>query len=136
MFAIIRHAGYAFSSGSLTGEGQDAARQAAEFLSKYPDWKEVRVSPTPRTLETGQSIAERLKIKAVEDDRLGMDGDMSDLMPPTEPHGLIFVSHLPVITKYMAKWSKRMGLDEPAMTEIACGWLIDTEKNTIVAIKP
>ncbi len=136
MFAIIRHAGYTISSGSLTGEGLEAARSLAENLAAYPGWKEVRVSPTARTEETGHAISDKLRVTMIADDRLGMDGDLSDLMPPTEPHGLIFVSHLPIITKYMAKWAKRMNLDEPGMTEIACGWLIDTDAHTIKPLKP
>ncbi|MCC7522234.1 histidine phosphatase family protein [Candidatus Uhrbacteria bacterium] len=133
MFAIIRHAGYAFSSGSLTPEGRAAAGQIAQRLLGVPGWKEVRVSPTPRTRETGELIAERLKIPHVEDDRIGMDGDLSDLLPPTEAHGVIFVSHLPIITKFISKWSKKLGLEDLPSTDIAAGWIIDPDAGKITA---
>lgn len=134
MFAIIRHAQYAFSTGSLTPEGRAASGQLAQRLLGFSGWKEVRVSPTIRTKETGAAICERLGLPCIEDDRIGMEGDLSDLLPPTEAHGVIFVSHLPIITKFIGKWSKKLGIDEPAMTEIASGWIIDPEAGRITAL--
>ncbi|MCC6563459.1 histidine phosphatase family protein [Candidatus Uhrbacteria bacterium] len=129
MFALIRHAGYRIATGSLTPEGHGQALALAEVIKGVPGaWTEVRTSPTARTRETASIIAEQLSIPVIEDARLGVDGDLSDLMPPTEPKGIIFVSHLPILSRMLRAWSRLLGQNEPPLTEIACGYLISPEE--------
>jgi phosphohistidine phosphatase SixA len=135
MFALVRHAGYHLGSGSLTPDGNGQALELAEAIRASGPWKEVRVSPTMRTRETGHIIAQSLGVPEVEDDRIGMDGDLVDLLPPTEPNGIVFVSHLPVINRWLRSWSKDFRRDEPPLTEIACGYFIDPDAKTIKAIR-
>ncbi len=137
MFAFIRHAGYHVDSGTLTEEGTANARSVAKKLSDAPvAWTEIRVSPTLRTQQTGAILSEQLRIPVVVDDRVGMDGSLSDLLPPTEPHGIIFVSHLPVTTRMIRAWCIIFKQEEPSMPEVACGYLIDTEKQTLQLVCP
>ena len=137
MFALIRHAGYHLGSGSLTTDGSGQVLRLSEGLKAISGpWKGVRVSPTPRTKETGALISKALGIPMEEDDRIGMDGDLRDLLPPTEPDGIIFVSHLPILSRWLRAWSKEFAQNEPPLTEIACGYLIDPEQKTIQPITP
>ena len=134
MFALIRHAGYRLASGSLTPDGERMTGVLAEQLRQHGGWHEVRVSFTERTQETGAILAQVLALPMVTDDRIGMDGDLQDLLPPTEPHGIIFVSHLPILTKMLRAWAKRFGFDEPPLTEVARGYLVDPEAKRIIPI--
>jgi len=134
MFALIRHAGYHIGSGSLTPDGSGQAFLLADKVKAAGVWHEVRVSPTTRTQETGAILAKTLGAPMIQDERIGMDGDMRDLMPPTEPDGIVFVSHLPVLSKWLRAWSNEFGQDEPPLTEIASGYLIDPKTKTIKAI--
>lgn len=131
MFALIRHAGYHLGSGSLTPDGNGQALALADRVKAVGEWREVRVSPSERTRETGAVIANAVGTTIIEDDRIGMDGNLVDLLPPTEPQGIIFVSHLPVISKWLRAWSKEFGQGEPPLTEIAGGYLIDPASRTI-----
>jgi len=134
MFALIRHAGYHIGSGSLTPDGNGQALALADAVKAAGAWREVRVSPTTRTHETGAILAKALDIPLVEDDRIGMDGDMRDLMPPTEPEGIVFVSHLPVLSKWLRAWSKEFHQEEPPLVEIASGYFVDPSNKTIKPI--
>lgn len=134
MFALIRHAGYRLASGSLTPDGERMTGVLAEQLRQQGGWHEVRVSFTERTQETGTILAQALNVPMVTDDRIGMDGDLQDLLPPTEPHGIIFVSHLPILTKMLRAWAKRFGFDEPPLTEVARGYLVDPEAKRFIPI--
>lgn len=137
MFAFIRHAGYHVDSGTLTEEGTACARSVAKKLLDVPvAWTEIRTSPTLRTQQTGAILSEQLHIPIVVDDRVGMDGSLSDLLPPTEPHGIIFVSHLPVTTRMIRAWSLLFKQEEPPMPDVACGYLIDTKQRTLQLICP
>lgn len=131
MFALIRHAGYHIGSGSLTPDGNGQALALAEAVRSAGSWREIRVSPTTRTQETGTIFSRVLAVPMVLDERIGMDGDLRDLLPPTEPDGIVFVSHLPVLSKWLRSWSKEFGCDEPPLTEIASGYLIDPEQKRI-----
>ena len=131
MFALVRHAGYHLGSGALTPDGSGQALDLAKAIRERGTWKEVRVSPTLRTRETGQIIASLLEIPMVEDDRIGMDGDLVDLLPPTEPNEIIFVSHLPVLSKWLRAWSREFKQEEPPLTEIACGYVVRPEEKRI-----
>jgi len=71
----------------------------------------------------------------VEDGRIGMEGDLVDLLPPTEPSLIIFVSHLPVINRWLRAWSKDFHRDEPPLTEIACGYFVDPDAKSINPIR-
>jgi phosphohistidine phosphatase SixA len=135
MFALVRHAGYHLGSGALTPDGSGQALALAEALKGIDGWKEIRVSPTTRTHETGHILAEALEIPMIEDVRVGMDGDLVDLLPPTEPNQIIFVSHLPVINRWLRSWSKEFNQSEPPLTEIGCGYLIDPESKTIKPLR-
>jgi len=134
MFALIRHAGYHLGSGSLTPDGSGQAFDLADRVKSAGTWREVRVSPTARTHETGSILAKALGVPLVEDDRIGMDGDLRDLLPPTEPDGIVFVSHLPVLSKWLRAWSKEFVQEEPPLTEIACGYFISPSEKTIKPI--
>ncbi len=136
MFALIRHAGYQIGNGSLTPDGVAESLGLAESLRQLGPWTELRASPSSRTMETAAIIAKTLAIPMTADDRIGMDGDLSDLLPPTEPHGLIFVSHLPILSRWLRFWSKAFDMEEPPITDIACGYLIDTEARTILQVRP
>jgi phosphohistidine phosphatase SixA len=132
MFAAVRHAGYQIGTGSLTPEGHGQALALAATIHEAGEaWKEVRTSPTARTKETAAIIAQELGIPVVEDVRIGVDGDLSDLLPPTEPNGIIFVSHLPVLSRMFRAWSKEFGLEEPPLTDIAAGCLVLPESREI-----
>lgn len=135
MFALVRHAGYRIGSGSLTPEGQAQALVLAKALSEAGTaWTEIRTSPTSRTRETAAILAKELSLKVIEDQRISVDGELADLLPPTEPHGIIFVSHLPVLNRMLRAWSGEFGQEEPGLTEIAGGFLIDTAKKKIISI--
>lgn len=135
MFALIRHAGYGIATGSLTSEGRGQALALAEAVKQAGTWKEIRTSPTPRTRETAVILGEALSIPVIEDGRLGVDGELSDLMPPTEPQGILFISHLPVLSRMLRAWSREFNCEEPPLTDIATGYLIDPEKRLLSAIK-
>lgn len=134
MFALIRHAGYRLASGSLTPDGERMTGVLSEQLAARGGWHEIRVSSTERTRETGSILSDALSIPMVIDARIGMDGDLQDLLPPTEPHGIIFVSHLPILTKMLRAWAKRFGCDEPPLTEVASGYLVDPEAKQFLPI--
>lgn len=135
MFAFIRHAGYHFVSGSLTESGCETVRHLARALQEdhYP-WRGVYTSPTTRTHETALLLGQTLLVPVELDPRLGMDGDYVDLLPPTEPHDLIFVSHLPVMTKILRAWTNVFGFEEVPCTEIGCGYLVDPAARRIVGV--
>ncbi|KAA0206850.1 histidine phosphatase family protein [Candidatus Uhrbacteria bacterium] len=136
MFAAVRHAGYRIGTGSLTPEGHGQALALARAIREAGSaWKEVRTSPTARTHETAAIIASELGIPVIDDDRIGVDGDLSDLLPPTEPSGIIFVSHLPVLNRMFRAWAKRFGQEEPPLTDIAAGCLVDPDRNSFTAIR-
>ncbi len=136
MFALIRHAGYRIATGSITPEAQEHVLALAEVIKGASgDWKEIRTSPATRTRETAAIIGKYLSIPVVEDDRIGVDGELSDLMPPTEPKGIIFVSHLPTISRMLRAWSQLFGQDEPPLTDIATGYVVDPEGRKISPLK-
>ena len=136
MFAILRHAGYHLGDGSLTDHGIQAAQQLAEALARVSSsWREVHASPTPRTQQTAHLIAELLHLQVVTDERTSMDGNFVELLPPTSPDHIIFVSHLPVLTKLLRIWSRAFHIDEPPLTEVASGYLIDPQTKTIQSVK-
>ncbi len=136
MFAAVRHAGYHIGTGSLTPEGHGQALALAKAIRASGDaWKEVRTSPSARTKETASIIGGELGIPVVEDTRIGVDGDLSDLLPPTEPNGIIFVSHLPVLSRMFRAWSKEFGQEEPPLTDIAAGCLVLPESREIKQIR-
>lgn len=136
MFAIIRHAGYHLSSGSLTLQAEDLAKQVAEHLkTTQAEWREIRVSPSTRTRETGAIIASVLGLPVEVDQRLDTDGDIHDLIPPTEPQNIIFISHLPVITQMLRRWSRYFQQEEPPLVEVATGYLVDPQTKTMKLIK-
>lgn len=134
MFSLIRHAGYHLGTGSLTPDGTADAKRLAESLKAGGDWHEIRTSPSARTRETANILASELGIPVISDERLGMDGSVLDLLPPTEPDGIIFVSHLPVLTKMLRAWSKEFRIEEPPLTEIASGYFVDPSSRSIRAV--
>lgn len=136
MFALIRHAGYHLGNGSLTPSGAEDVNVLGEVLRGSGPWSEIRCSPSTRTQETASILSKILNIPITVDERVGMDGDLSDLLPPTEPHGIIFISHLPVLSRWLRAWSKALNKEEPPLTEIACGYVIDIEAKTISLVGP
>lgn len=136
MFALIRHAGYHLGNGSLTPDGATDVNALGEVLKSLGPWTELRCSPSTRTRETANILSTILGIPVTEDDRIGMDGDLADLLPPTEPHGIIFISHLPVLSRWLRSWTRIFGQDEPPITEIACGYVIDAEARSIRPVVP
>ncbi len=137
MFALIRHAEYAIGSGSLTERGRVDAQHLAELLAQtIPSWLELHTSPAPRCTETAAIIGVVLQLPVIQDPRIAMDGNHVDLLPPTEPHDLIFVSHLPVLTSMLRTWAKQFRQAEPPLTQEATGYLIDPSHNLISTIVP
>ncbi|MFA6429264.1 MAG: phosphoglycerate mutase family protein [Patescibacteria group bacterium] len=137
MFAIIRHAGYSLSSGSLTIEGEtDAVALAQKLLDINEEWQEIRTSPTTRTRETAAIIGSTLQKPVEIDGRLNTDGNLTDLLPPYEPINIAFISHLPIITYLLRAWSKVFGIEEPPLTNVACGYLIIPDDKKIIPLKP
>jgi len=146
MFALIRHAGYHLGDGSLTPDGARDTDALAEALRAAGTWSEIRSSPSARTQETAGILGEAIGIPVIIDERIGMDGDLSDLLPPaigearqgrlTEPQGIIFISHLPTLSRWLRAWSKSFGQDEPPLTEIACGYVVDPEAKAIIPVGP
>jgi broad specificity phosphatase PhoE len=135
MFALIRHAGYHIPSGSLTPEGiQVAERVAGRLNALGVIWKEARASPAHRTTDTGKIITGILEIPLETDERLSTDGNLVELLPPTEPNDIIFVTHLPVITKMLRTWSRFFHQDEPPLTEVGGGYLVDPITKRITSI--
>ena len=107
-----------------------------EKLRATGKWKEARTSPVPRTKETAVILAQALDIPVETDERVSMEGNFVDLLPPTEPNGIIFISHLPVLTQILRVWSKLFHLEEPPLTEEASGYLVDPESKTIIPVRP
>jgi len=136
MFALIRHAGYHLGNGSLTPDGTKDATALADVLRELGPWSELRCSPSARTQETATILSGILGIPVTVDERVGMDGDLSDLLPPTEPHGIVFVSHLPVLSRWLRAWTRLFGQEEPPIIEIACGYVVDTEARMIRPVGP
>ncbi len=136
MFALIRHAGYHLGDGTLTPDGEQDILRLAEALASHGPWKEIRYSPSTRTQETAAILSKKLDLPAIVDQRIGMDGDLSDLLPPTEPNGLIFVTHLPILSRWLRAWAKVLGCEEPPLTEIASGYLLDGEARSMVPVGP
>jgi phosphohistidine phosphatase SixA len=122
-------------TGTLTSEGRGQVLVLVEAIKAVPCvWTEIRTSPAARTRETATILGEQLSIPVIEDNRLGVDGDPSDLMPPTEPKGIIFVSHLPILSRMLRAWSKLFVQNEPPLTEVACGYLISPEERKITPL--
>ena len=136
MFALIRHAGYQLGSGSLTPEGNLCTQLLAQkLLQANTPWESIRTSPSTRTKETSSIIAEILNTPVEIDKRVEIGGNFVDLLPPHKPKNIIFVSHLPVLTQILRIWSRSFGQkDEPPLTEVSCGYLIDPAAKTIVLI--
>ncbi len=136
MFALIRHAEYDIRSGSLNTTSQETVLSLTRNIKRYAcAWTEVRTSPTPRTHETAVIIADALHIPVIDDPRVSMDGNYVDLLPPTEPQNIIFVSHLPVITQMLRTWSKFFQQEEPPLTRESSGYLVDPEKKMIFNVE-
>ncbi len=122
-------------TGTLTSEGRGQVLVLVEAIKAAPCvWTEIRTSPAARTRETAAIIGEQLSIPVIEDKRLGVDGDPSDLMPPTEPKGIIFVSHLPILSRMLRAWSNLFVQEEPSQTDVACGYLISPEERKITPL--
>lgn len=135
MFALIRHAGYSISSGSLTQEGVDTTLALSNQLKTTGiEWKEIRTSPSTRTKDTATILANHLKIPLDIDHRISPDGNFVELLPPTEPDRIIFISHVPIITKMLRTWSRAFNQEEPPLTEVAGGYIVDPQKQTITPI--
>lgn len=122
-------------TGTLTSEGRGQVLVLVEAIKAAPCvWTEIRTSPAARTRETAAIIGEQLFIPVIEDKRLGVDGDPSDLMPPTEPKGIVFVSHLPILSRMLRAWSDLFTQEEPPQTDVACGYLISPEERKITPL--
>lgn len=135
MFALIRHAEYNIRSGSLTESSEAAVLSLARHLKEYSQgWNEVRASPSPRTHETAAIIAHFLNISLYDDPRISMDGNYVDLLPPTEPQNIIFISHLPVITQMLRTWSRYFQQEEPPLTQLTSGYIVEPETKKILLI--
>ena len=137
MFILIRHAGYNVGTGALTEEGVLCAKLFAETIKERGNgWKEIHTSPATRTKMTAEIIGNTLDVPVKFDARLGMEGNIVDLLPPSEPHQNIFVSHLPILTRLLRAWSNQFKIEEPPMVDICTGYIIDTEQKSIVRIEP
>lgn len=137
MFALIRHAAYNVGSGSLSAQGMDDARSLAKQLKNFDTaWKEIRSSPISRANETAGILGQEMHLPVEIDERISMEGNIVDLLPPTEPHGIVFVSHLPILTRMLRAWSKTFNQEEPSLTQESCGYLVDPDKKTIAPIQP
>jgi len=137
MFAIIRHAGYHLGSGAITPEGAaDVLKLAKKMAETGTVWQEIRSSPTTRTSETAYILGQEMNVPVLLDERLSTDGNIADLLPPTEPQNIAFISHLPVITHLLRAWSKLFNAEEPPLTEVACGYLILPEQHAIMPLCP
>lgn len=137
MFALIRHSGYDLGTGSLTSEGLADAQALAKRLADMGQvWKVIRTAPATRSKETGQAIAQVLGLEMEVDMRISTDGNALDYLPPNVPRGVIFVSHLPVITRMLRIWSRYFSREEPPLVDVACGYIVDAENKTIQAITP
>lgn len=136
MFAFIRHAGYDIGTGALTEEGKLCAEQFAMMLKERGNgWKEIHTSPATRTKMTADILGEILGIPVKVDARLGMEGNIVDLLPPSEPHQNIFITHLPILTRMLRAWSIAFRADEPAMVNICSGYIVDTDTRTLTRIE-
>lgn len=137
MFAFIRHAGYDIRSGALTEEGKLRAKAFALMLRERGNgWKEIRTSPATRTKMTAEILGDVLQLPVEVDSRIGMEGNIVDLLPPTEPHDIIFITHLPILTKILRAWSSIFDKEEPPMVDICSGYIINTEQKELVRIEP
>ncbi len=135
MFALIRHAEYDIGSGLLTDRGrEDAHTLVRQLVDTRSQWQDIRTSPVSRCRETASILGQGLNLSVIDDGRLAMDGNNVDLLPPTEPHGCIFVSHLPVLTGMLRLWSKRFHQQEPPLTKESSGYVIDPERKMITPI--
>ena len=137
MFAFIRHAGYDTISGALTEEGKVCANQFARTIkARGNGWKEIRTSPATRTKMTAEILGKELNLPVIIDERIGMEGNIVDLLPPTEPHDIIFVTHLPILNKILRSWSDQFHQDEPPMVNICTGYIINPEERSFLHIQP
>ncbi|HEU0050745.1 MAG TPA: phosphoglycerate mutase family protein [Patescibacteria group bacterium] len=135
MFALIRHAGYHFNSGSLTETGSQKAILLAERL-KTDDvrWKDILSAPSARTRETALLVSKTLTIPYRIDTRLEPGQNLVSFFPPNNLEETIFVSHLPVITKILRVWSRFLKIPEPPLVEVANGYIVDPDQKTIQPI--
>ncbi len=135
MFTLIRHATYQISNGQLTEDGANAMRRLAVALETYANtWQEIRYSPTQRTKFSAEILHTHLHLPLHEDARINTDGNAAVYAPPHHPQGYILVTHLPVITRLMRAWSHEFHLDEPPLTDLACGYIIIHEQQKIIPI--
>lgn len=135
MFCLIRHAEYRHTTGFLTPEGSDYVKKLAEALVMVDsDWNKILTSDVTRTRETASILGETLGIPVEVDDRISMEGDLGDLLPPTDLRNLILVTHLPVITRMLRVWSRHFGQNEPPMIQHASGYIVDPEAKKISPI--
>ncbi len=135
MFALIRHAAYDSGTGALTEEGIICAKKFANTIKERGNgWKEIHTSPATRTKMTAEIIGEVLGIPVKIDARLSMEGQIVDLLPPSEPHGNIFITHLPILTRMLRSWSNIFHTDEPPMVDICSGYIIDTKHEKLIRI--
>lgn len=136
MFVLIRHAGYSLTDGSLTTDGAEAThRLAARLHATGNAWKIIQTSPARRTQETATIISQELGVPISPDTRISTKGNCVDFFPPHEPQDTILISHLPVITKLLRRWSNAFGEDEPPFTEMGHGYVIDPEQQTILPLE-
>lgn len=137
MFAFVRSSIYDSQAGALAKGGVDCAKQLAAALKKIGNgWTSIRTSPAKRTLMTAELLGQELGVPVQIDERIGMEGNIVDLMPPTEPHKIIFVTHLPILTRMLRSWSLRFKIEEPSLAERGTGYLVDTEHGQLIPVIP
>jgi len=135
MFALIRHADYDSGTGALTEKGMLHATQFANAIkARGNGWKEIHTSPSTRTKMTADILGLTLGIPVKIDPRLGTEGNIVDLLPPSEPHNNIFITHLPTLTRMLRVWSNLFQLNEPPMVDICSGYIVDTDKKQLIHI--
>jgi broad specificity phosphatase PhoE len=107
MIALVRHGSYDTTTGSLDDLGRKQAKLVSDAL-RGRAWIQVVTSPSPRCIETAQTIADELEIPVAIDENWGEESSKAE-REKTMNDLTIYVSHLPVLKEVAPDWEPRVG---------------------------
>lgn len=107
MIALVRHGSYDTTTGSLDDLGRRQAKMVGDSL-RGRAWEKVVTSPSPRCVETAQTIAEELGITVAIDENWGEGSTKTEREKTVQPLH-IYVSHAPILKEMDPEWEPRVG---------------------------
>ncbi|MEO5928069.1 MAG: histidine phosphatase family protein [Patescibacteria group bacterium] len=107
MIALVRHGSYDTATGSLDDLGRRQAKLISDGL-RGRAWQQVVTSPSPRCVETAQTIADELGITVAIDENWGEDSTKT-ARDQTINDLTVYVSHLPILKEMAPDWEPRIG---------------------------